>query len=97
MELSQESIAQQQRLKSNNFLGMMITPYIFSKILVIMITSSNGNFSTLLAIRVGNQQLPRNNDNTIQILQNTCNHDNVIKWKLFHVTGHLCRELTGPR
>ena len=40
------------------------------------------------------QQLPRKNDNTIHILQNTCNHDNVIKWKLFHVTGHLCGEST---
>ena len=26
-----------------------------------------------------------------------CWHDDVIKWKIFRVTGHLCREFTGPR
>ena len=25
------------------------------------------------------------------------NHDDVIKWKHFRVTGHLCGEFTGPR
>ena len=24
-------------------------------------------------------------------------HDDVIKWNIFRVTGHLCREFTGPR
>ena len=24
-------------------------------------------------------------------------HDDVIKWKIFRVTGHLCGEFTGPR
>ena len=26
-----------------------------------------------------------------------CNHDDVIKWKIFRVTGHLCGQLTGHR
>ena len=27
----------------------------------------------------------------------SCKHDDVIKWKHFRVTGHLCGEFTGPR
>ena len=26
-----------------------------------------------------------------------CQHDDVIKWNIFGVTGHLCGEFTGPR
>ena len=34
---------------------------------------------------------------TLSVLkQNILGHDDVIKWKIFRVTGLLCREFTGP-
>ena len=33
----------------------------------------------------------------IHVLPICSYHDDVINWKHFHVTGHLCREFTGPR